>query len=453
MGFIYRLSLYRRSFFCLPYSLGEIEEYKTPKWAKGALMVSVFFIIIVLTNDIHGWVFVLNSEYSQGSDDFLYNWIYYIIYGWIIFITIGGLRNLFRKQKRKSIIKLRMLPFIPIILMILYSVFYARKSFLIKYFLGDMTTFYCVMFMVLVESCIFIKLIPTNTNYKDLFMMSAVPLLITDKSIEKYVSSDLFPDFREIDLERIAQESVIINDFRVSCLPLKGGYVYWKENLTDLFNIFNELEELKEELEDTNEMLRTEYLIELRKKQVETLNSLYDQMREETKDQISLLSKKIEEMERVTDRRERKYLVEEILLLGAYLKRRNSLILISQGNDWISSRELFLSINEITECLEIVGVECSVKVEIEEVIQKDHFILFYDFIEKIIEDSIRSLDVFMIRIFIKENLLSLMVCIECEEIFPEGESILLNNRGSIKVTKDEDDTWKFEITIDIEGGK
>lgn len=416
-------------------------------------MVSVFFIIIVLTNDIHGWVFVLNSEYSQGSDDFLYNWIYYIIYGWIIFITIGGLRNLFRKQKRKSIIKLRMLPFIPIILMILYSVFYARKSFLIKYFLGDMTTFYCVMFMVLVESCIFIKLIPTNTNYKDLFMMSAVPLLITDKSIEKYVSSDLFPDFREIDLERIAQESVIINDFRVSCLPLKGGYVYWKENLTDLFNIFNELEELKEELEDTNEMLRTEYLIELRKKQVETLNSLYDQMREETKDQISLLSKKIEEMERVTDRRERKYLVEEILLLGAYLKRRNSLILISQGNDWISSRELFLSINEITECLEIVGVECSVKVEIEEVIQKDHFILFYDFIEKIIEDSIRSLDVFMIRIFIKENLLSLMVCIECEEIFPEGESILLNNRGSIKVTKDEDDTWKFEITIDIEGGK
>ena len=77
------------------------------------------------------------------------------------------------------------------------------------------------------------------------------------------------------------------NGIRLSGKPIWGGYVLWKENLSELQEILKELEDRKEELKDANlieeENLRT-------KKQVEKLsvqNQLYDKIQKQTARQSS----------------------------------------------------------------------------------------------------------------------------------------------------------------------
>ena len=98
------------------------------------------------------------------------------------------------------------------------------------------------------------------------------------------------------------------NGIRLSGKPIWGGYVLWKENLSELQEILKELEDRKEELKDANlieeENLRT-------KKQVEKLsvqNQLYDKIQKQTARQSTLLANSWKHMPwKKMRRKEKKY--------------------------------------------------------------------------------------------------------------------------------------------------
>lgn len=104
------------------------------------------------------------------------------------------------------------------------------------------------------------------------------------------------------------------NGIRLSGKPIWGGYVLWKENLSELQEILKELEDRKEELKDANlieeENLRT-------KKQVEKLsvqNQLYDKIQKQTARQSTLLAKFMEAYAMEENEKERKKNIREKLL-------------------------------------------------------------------------------------------------------------------------------------------
>ena len=101
------------------------------------------------------------------------------------------------------------------------------------------------------------------------------------------------------------------NGIRLSGKPIWGGYVLWKENLSELQEILKELEDRKEELKDANlieeENLRT-------KKQVEKLsvqNQLYDKIQKQTARQSTLLAKFMEAYAMEENEKERKKNIRE----------------------------------------------------------------------------------------------------------------------------------------------
>ena len=53
-----------------------------------------------------------------------------------------------------------------------------------------------------------------------------------------------------------------------------------------------------------------------------------------------------------------------MVVIGAYLKRRNNLIFISERSSMISEKELYLAFLELTDNLELYGVTCGLNIRL-----------------------------------------------------------------------------------------
>ena len=165
-------------------------------------------------------------------------------------------------------------------LSVVYGIAYYLNLPFWKIFSSDMTAALCLLFALIIESCIQSGLIPSNTGYAQLFAASTISAQITDQNGKCIYQSQ----GSEYIAPKIAKQVIQrpVNGIRLSGKPIWGGYVLWKENLSELQEILKELEDRKEELKDANlieeENLRT-------KKQVEKLsvqNQLYDKIQKQT---------------------------------------------------------------------------------------------------------------------------------------------------------------------------
>lgn len=433
-------------FLLLTISMDRGDNYRFPFQLYLTSLFSFFLIVLVLTNDYHQQVFRFTTE-LWNDNDIRYGIGYWTIYGWVILQAVTGLVFLYKQSKISVHRRVVWIPFIPIFIMILYTVFYVKRVPILKYLLGDMTSFFCVMYIIAIESCIYIRFIPSNTNYQSLFNISAAPLSILDNNFQPYLSSALFVKMdKEIFVMSVNTPQVCEHE-RLSCYSIRGGYVYWREDIKDLLDLFDKLEETKEELQDNNEVLQNEYIVESRKKRIETLNQLYDLIQEQTKDQIDFLSKIIAAFEETKDPVEKREFMEQMLIVGAYLKRRNNLILALRGKEWVSSNELYLSIKETFDCLQIIGVDCHIKMSYQKSFKSGDLLTLFDFFEGIVEESLGSLETMLINIREMEDNICLTMILEGNVEFPIGESAFSHGTRKVIVKRDEDGAWLIRLCL------
>lgn len=433
-------------FLLLTISMDRGDNYRFPFQLYLTSLFSFFLIVLVLTNDYHQQVFRFTTE-LWNDNDIRYGIGYWTIYGWVILQAVTGLVFLYKQSKISVHRRVVWIPFIPIFIMILYTVFYVKRVPILKYLLGDMTSFFCVMYIIAIESCIYIRFIPSNTNYQSLFNISAAPLSILDNNFQPYLSSALFVKMdKEIFVMSVNTPQVCEHE-RLSCYSIRGGYVYWREDIKDLLDLFDKLEETKEELQDNNEVLQNEYIVESRKKRIETLNQLYDLIQEQTKDQIDFLSKIIAAFEETKDPVEKREFMEQMLIVGAYLKRRNNLILALRGKEWVSSNELYLSIKETFDCLQIIGVDCHIKMSYQKSFKSGDLLTLFDFFEGIVEESLGSLETMLINIREMEDNICLTMILEGKVEFPIGESAFSHGTRKVIVKRDEDGAWLIRLCL------
>ena len=166
-----------------------------------------------------------------------------------------------------------------------------------------MTATLCLLFALIIESCIQSGLIPSNTGYAQLFAASTISAQITDQNgkciYQSQGSEYIVPKIAKQVIQRPVMSE---NGIRLSGKPIWGGYVIEEENL------------------------RT-------KKQVEKLsvqNQLYDKIQKQTARQSTLLAKFMEAYAMEENEKERKKILGKIVVIGAYIKRRSNLILIAE---------------------------------------------------------------------------------------------------------------------------
>lgn len=367
----------------------EEEHDKVKKRSIFLLFLAMLLIISVFTNDLHQQVFhfYLNPPYSDKN--YSYGFLFFVIQGWIIFCLIAMDIILIHKSKISG--KKRFwLPVIPGIILLAWNIANILRVPMISTIAGDLTAICCLCIAAIFQSCILCGLIPTNSRYFELFQSNgSLDAEITDNTFHRYYYSGNFPKLTEELRECvIANSSIQENGVLIKHIPVKGGHLFWTEDISVLLDQYQDIEEQQEELTERNQLLQMTYQKEAARKKLEEKNRLLNMIQDQTYKQYELLSSYMKKLEQTESREEYDMLLSKIVVVGTYLKRRKNLVLTrysSQG-DSLTMADLKQSLAESCENLKLCRIRAAYYVQDKEKqLQADDILNCYDFFEWLIE--------------------------------------------------------------------
>ena len=347
-------------------SLGKPDEYKFPKGMSILWIISGTLLLLVLTNDLHQFVFTFPKDAAVWTDkNNGYSIGYFIIVGWQVLCAFAALVIMFLKCRVQKG-RLHFLPIVPMLLTIVYSVLYYAGADWLLHLFGDIAAFQSVMYILTFEFCIACGYIHSNSRYVDLFASSVgTSAEITDKDFTvRYAAVNTAPISKET-IKKAEQSPVTMGGLTVHTMPIDGGYAVWTEDVSALRDIKEDSKLLADELADRNKILRYEYKREAKRRKVEEQNRLYDLLRSATQTQIDRIAELTKEYRRIssTDHDSAKTLLAEIAVLCSYIKRRKHLTLLTDRDIKIAGTELHHAFNESLQTLKLLGVRSSLYVD------------------------------------------------------------------------------------------
>ena len=225
-----------------------------------------------------------------------------------------------------------------------------------------------------------------------------------------YHSEDVLP-LTTAQMRAANNESVMLDSgIRVSSSKIRGGHTLWQEDLSELLDILDELKALQTELEGSNAVSMQNYQMD---KQIRTLaekNRLHDELHRQTARQIDLLNDWLKKLIETDDPQKKRDLLRRIVVVGAYLKRRNNLILVNEQDGIVKAEELSLSIQEMMKNLQLVGIHCAGSVDLDGDLPTEVAMQLFDFYEYVVENAFEGLRSLLARFFYRDN--SFYACID-----------------------------------------
>ena len=429
-------------------SLGKPESYRLPKWTALLYIPTAALLLLVLTNDLHQLIFVFPADAVVWMDDYHYAIGYFLAVGWMILCTMTALVTMLIKCRVPYSRKVLTMPFVPVILAIIYGAFYIARVPLLKMIAGDMTVVFCLLFSATLESCIQCGLIQANTHYMELFDASTVGAQITDPEYHVVLSSGAAQAVNIETIRQTQQAPVMLEGgIRLSGAPIKNGHVIWTEDLSPLIKVLADLEEAKENLQDNKDILEEEHAVKEREAHIAEQERLYHIIQRNTEKQILLMDKMIEQAENASSDEERRHILKKMLVIGAYLKRRSNLVFLSDKDSVLEAKELELSIGESINNLETFGVTCGFLSELTGTILAMNVIAMYDFFEEIAERSLDRMSSMLVHAGIKADFIFFSVDTDSVSDFSDLAS------DTIAAVRDEDGEWKLTLRLDRGGDR
>ena len=429
-------------------SIGKSENYRLSKKDTLLYIPTTVLFLLVITNDLHQLVFTFPKDAVVWTDDkYGYTVVYYFLILWLFFCALTMFTVMYKKRRVSGTKRMILLPCIPLVALVFYLILYFFRIEWLQFIAGDMTAVMCLMYAVTLEICIQCGFIQANTHYMELFDASTVGAQITDKEYHVLRSSRAAKDMDTKVLCQTARGPVMLNDgIRLSGAPIRVGYVVWTEDISPLLKVLDELEEVKENLEDSNTILEEEHALKKREAHIMEQDRLYTIIQRDTAHQIRLLDHMIEQVETVTRDEERKQLLRKMLVIGAYLKRRSNLVFLADKSSTLDAKELALTLGESLDNLETCGISCGFQMDLKEPVLSDQMIAMYDFFEKVVE---RSLDcTYSITVYAgkTDDFLFLHVNTDADTDFSDLASDM------VKTERDEDEEWRLTLRLSIGGG-
>ena len=404
-------------------SLGKPDEYKFPKGMSILWIISGTLLLLVLTNDLHQFVFTFPKDAAVWTDkNNGYSIGYFIIVGWQVLCAFAALVIMFLKCRVQKG-RLHFLPIVPMLLTIVYSVLYYAGADWLLHLFGDIAAFQSVMYILTFEFCIACGYIHSAVN--------AAP--ISKETMKK-----------------AEQSPVTMGGLTVHTMPIDGGYAVWTEDVSALRDIKEDSEILADELADRNEMLRYEYKREAKRRKVEEQNRLYDLLRSATQTQIDRIAELTKEYRQIssTDPDSAKTLLAEIAVLCSYIKRRKHLTLLTDRDIKIAETELHRAFNESLQTLKLLGVRSSLYVdESLSMLSGKTATAVFDFYESVIEADILNLTGIQVSL-IKANGLRLSLNVCCK-----ADLSALVSGDSIRCEKEDDEEYQHLVFEAKEGDR
>ena len=420
-------------------SLGEPEQFRLPKWVKLLYLPTVLLVLLVLTNDLHQLVFTFPPDAAVWTDDNYHHAVgYYLAAGWFFICALIMLGIMLMKCRVAYIRKHIWLPLIFISAQIGYTIVYVLGASWLRFIAGDVTAVNCLMYATTLESCLQCGLIASNSRYDDLFDASTVAALITDENYQVCLSSETAVPVTGELLRRTESGPVMLEGgIRLSGAPIRGGHVVWQEDVSGEVKRLAELQDLNETLEDKNVVAREEYESEKKRLSLMESNRLYNRMQLETADKIEALCSLLAQAKANDDPEVEKALLCRMAVMGAYVKRRNNLLFVSESEKRIPGDELAWSVRESLRCLRLRNVDTGYSVELEEPLLFADAVRLYDTMEMALELCLDTLSELYLKVGRngEELFLTLIVCCQSDLSSLAGPALT--------VTREDQQTWEL----------
>ena len=267
-----------------------------------------------------------------------------------------------------------------------------------------MTAALCFTVVAIWESSIKTGLVQSNTHYDELLKYSGLGVAVVDHDYTvHYRSDDALPLTAE-QMKETENGSVMLDSgIRLSGSEIRGGHTLWQEDLSELLDILDELKELRTELEGSNAVSMQNYRVNKRIRVLAEKNRLHDELHKQTSRQIDLLNDWLKKLTATNDLKEKHELLRRIVVVGAYLKRRNNLILVDEQDGMIREEELRLSLDEMMRNLQLAGINCACAVEFERDLPTNVAMKLFDFYEAVVENAFDGLTFLLARFFCRED--------------------------------------------------
>ena len=163
----------------LAFYIRQPENYKLPERRCLLFFPALFLIGIVLTNDLHQLVFTfpegrLGEAASYEVGVYGYGAMYYAIVAWDLGCLLVALLIILLRCRKIKNRKMLWMPFGAYGLSVVYGIAYYLNLPFWKIFSSDMTAALCLLFALIIESCIQCGLILFNKGYAKLFEVCTI---------------------------------------------------------------------------------------------------------------------------------------------------------------------------------------------------------------------------------------------------------------------------------------
>ncbi len=396
-------------------SLCKAENYRLPLWTKLLYAPSALLFLLVLTNDLHQGVFSFPSGVMTDID-YRYEAGYYIALMWVMLCTFVSFVIMLKKCRIPKSKTVLLLPLIPLGLSLIYGIAYIRSVRFVLLLAGDMTVIHCLLIFAAFEGCIRCGLIQSNMSYDALFEATMLPVQIANADFSLcHISAAMREPIPQDTLRQIGADTVELDDDTLlKRHPLRSGWVFWEEDISELNRLHEALELTHDELRDMGSVLTAENAQREKYLRLSEENRLYDMMEVQTSRQIAMLRDRLTAIRRTADENIAGRLLAQAIVIGTYIKRRNNLIFVGAQRGAISMRELQLCFNESVESLTLYGVECRALIDGEILLAMEQAAQIYDLFEAVVEMGLESLESLLISVEIRDWI-EVNICVSCKE--------------------------------------
>lgn len=425
-------------------SLGKPENYRLPGWTSLLYIPTAALLLLVLTNDLHQLVFVFPEKAAAWLDtDHGYGAGYFIVMGYIVLGMGTAIITMLCKCRIPHSRVTLGLPFVPVGLAALYSVLYISRIRWVETLAGDMTVVQCLLLAAGIESCIRCGLIQSNSGYRALFEASGVRAEITDRSLRVQAASVPHGPFPEDKLrEAIGRAAHLDRNTLLKSSPIRGGYVFWQEDISELQDALDRLRLVQDELRDTGDILKEENAQKARKLKLEEQNRLYDLVERESAPQFARLEALLSVLSAAQTQEEAKPLLGRIAVIMTYIKRRSNQVFLAAQKDLIVAIELLFCLNESAQALQLCGGCSTVRLRLNDNLPARQAVMLYDLFGAVLDNG-RSLTAMLLFIEQDGALLRTRISASCGEAL----DVLCSRFDGLTAEHDEDGLWHLTWTL------
>lgn len=370
--------------------IGKPYNYKKPSWTYLFYIPALILLVGIFTNDLHNWAFTFPNGIENFNDDYSYGVLFWITATWFSGLGILFVVLLIRKSKLPGSKKMQKVPLYIICVAIVFWILYATQ--VIE---ADLTIIDCLIIIALLESAMQTGFIPINTNYREIFESTTIPVAIIDNGYVTNYRSGGATSFSKEDMLATATGAVSMGNKILSSSPIRGGRVVWQDDVEELNQQRLELDEIHESLAEEGTLIQAENEIKEKQAQADEKSLLYDKVAREVSTQLTkvlgLLS--IAENEKATKKN-----LAQIAIIGTYIKRRGNLILLNNENELVSASELASAFRESSDNLKLLGISSAFDVIVDGEIPLCDALKAYDLYEEIIEALLEDLSAVFVRL-------------------------------------------------------